>query len=140
MGFRKLTEQEDITNQYANDMDEAVPLTNSPKSPSDEKQQQNIIDDVPAHLEPYLQTKSTYGLTDEQVQERMHRFGRNELEEKKRNKLLHFLSFCELNFTSMVSRLLILKYYSFKFCDSHWSDFIPDDIIFNSDSDHWRLA
>jgi H+-transporting ATPase len=102
MGFRKLTEQEDITNQYANDMEEAVPLTESPKSPTNEKQQQSIIDDVPAHLEPYLQTKPTFGLTDEQAQERMQRFGRNELQEKKRNKLLHFLSFCELNMHRLV--------------------------------------
>ena len=94
MGFRKLTEQEDITNQYANDLEEVVPLTNTKST--NEKPQQNIIDDVPAHLEPYLQTQPTFGLTDEQVHERMQRFGRNELAEKKRNKLLHFLSFCEL--------------------------------------------
>lgn len=94
MGFRKLTEQEDITNQYANDLEEVVPLTNTKST--NEKPQQNIIDDVPAHLEPYLQTQPTFGLTDEQVHERMQRFGRNELTEKKRNKLLHFLSFCEL--------------------------------------------
>lgn len=93
MGFRKLAEQEDITNQYANDFEEVVPLTNTKSS--NEKPQQNIIDDVPAHLEPYLQTQPTFGLTDEQVHERMQRFGRNELAEKKRNKLLHFLSFCE---------------------------------------------
>lgn len=94
MGFRKVSEQEDITNQYANDLEEAVPLTTSPKTDT-EKHQQNIIDDVPAHLEPYLQTKPTSGLTDDQVYERMNRFGRNELVEKKRNKLLHFLSFCK---------------------------------------------
>lgn len=98
MGFRKLTnEPEDITNQYANDMEEVVPLTHTTNSKSpNEKPQQNIIDDVPAHLEPYLQTQPTFGLTDEQVHERMQRFGRNELAEKKRNKLLHFLSFCKL--------------------------------------------
>ncbi|KAI8640715.1 plasma-membrane proton-efflux P-type ATPase [Parasitella parasitica] len=103
MGFRKLTEQEDITNQYANDLEEAVPLTNT-KSTS-EKPQQSIIDDVPAHLEPYLQTQATFGLTDDQVHERMQRFGRNELAEKKRNKLLHFLSF----FTGAISYLMILS-------------------------------
>jgi magnesium-transporting ATPase (P-type) len=136
MGFRKLAEQEDITNQYTNDMEEAVPLTKSPKSPTDEKQQQNTIDDVPAHLEPYLQTKPTFGLTDEQVQERMQRFGRNELEEKKRNKLLHFLSFCELTLHPTSSRLVL----SFFDLNSYWSNFILDDIVLNSDSDHCRLA
>lgn len=97
MGFRKVSDQEDITSQYTNDFEEAVPLTaTSPKS-GNEKQHGNVIDDVPAHLEPYLQTKPTFGLNDEQVQERMTRFGRNELTEKKRNKLLHFLSFCKLS-------------------------------------------
>ncbi|CEP09786.1 hypothetical protein [Parasitella parasitica] len=103
MGFRKLVEQEDITNQYANDVEEVVPLTNT-KSTS-EKPQQSIIDEVPAHLEPYLQTQPTFGLTDDQVHERMQRFGRNELAEKKRNKLLHFLSF----FTGAISYLMILS-------------------------------
>lgn len=98
MGFRKLTnEPEDITNQYANDLEEVVPLTTTTNKSSNEKPQQNIIDDVPAHLEPYLQTQPTFGLTDDQVHERMQRFGRNELAEKKRNKLLHFLSFCKLS-------------------------------------------
>ncbi|KAI7907107.1 plasma-membrane proton-efflux P-type ATPase [Cokeromyces recurvatus] len=104
MGFRKLIDQEDITNQYINDLDEVVPLTNSALS-NDEKQHHNIMDDVPTHLEPYLQTKPTFGLTDDQVQERMHRFGRNELQEKKRNKLWHFLSF----FTGAISYLMILS-------------------------------
>ncbi|KAI9486602.1 MAG: plasma-membrane proton-efflux P-type ATPase [Benjaminiella poitrasii] len=104
MGFRKLTDQEDITNQYENDLDEAVPLTESAK-PNDEKQQRGITDDVPSHLEPYFQTKPTFGLTDDQIQDRMHRFGRNELQEKKRNKLWHFLSF----FTGAISYLMILS-------------------------------
>lgn len=95
MGFRKVSDQEDITSQYTNDFEEAVPLTATLPKSGNEKQHGNIIDDVPAHLEPYLQTKPTFGLNNEQVQERMSRFGRNELTEKKRNKLLHFLSFCK---------------------------------------------
>lgn len=91
MGFRDHTDQEDITNQYA---EEAVPLTKSINTNS-EKQQGGLSDDVPEHLEPYLQTKPTFGLNDQQVGERMIRFGRNELQEKKRNKILHFLSFCK---------------------------------------------
>lgn len=68
--------------------------TTSPKLDS-EKKHQDVIDDVPAHLEPYLQTKASFGLTDDEVAERLSRFGRNELTEKKRNKILHFLSFCK---------------------------------------------
>ncbi|KAG0854267.1 hypothetical protein G6F17_006498 [Rhizopus arrhizus] len=57
------------------------------------EEKQTITDEVPAHLEPYLQTKPTFGLTDDQIIERRNQFGPNELTEKKRNKLLHFLSF-----------------------------------------------
>lgn len=53
------------------------------------------MDEIPPHLEPYLQTPPTHGLREEQVADRLQRFGRNELAEKKRNKLLHFLSFCK---------------------------------------------
>lgn len=59
------------------------------------EEKQTITDEVPAHLEPYLQTKPTFGLTDDQIIERRNQFGPNELTEKKRNKLLHFLSFCK---------------------------------------------
>lgn len=90
--FHKLTDQEDITNQYTADIEESVPLTKTPVE--DEKPPDGFIDSVPAHLEPYLQTKPTFGLDDRQVAERRHQFGKNELSEKKRNKLFHFLSFC----------------------------------------------
>lgn len=51
-------------------------------------------DEIPPSLEVYLDTKPTYGLTDDQVSERLTKFGRNELEEKKRSKIKHFLTFC----------------------------------------------
>ncbi|KAI8372494.1 plasma-membrane proton-efflux P-type ATPase [Blakeslea trispora] len=107
MSYRKLAENDDIASQYVHSREEAVPLTNANNNHTlNEKQsQQNIMDDVPADLEPYLQTKPTQGLTDTEVQERMQRFGRNELIEKKRNKLLHFLSF----FTGAISYLMILS-------------------------------
>lgn len=92
MGYRKVSEPEDI-GLYRTYREEAVPLTNS--TPSAAEKEHTLTDKVPVHLEPYLQTKPTFGLTDEQVLERRSRFGRNELMEKKRNKLLHFLSFCK---------------------------------------------
>lgn len=95
MAFRKVADQEDITNQYTNDLEEAVPLTTTSPKLDSEKKHQVVIDDVPAHLEPYLQTKASFGLNDDEVAERLSRFGRNELTEKKRNKILHFLSFCK---------------------------------------------
>lgn len=57
---------------------------------------------MPPHLEPHLQTPPTQGLSQDQVLDRQARFGRNELVEKKRNKLLHFLSF----FTGAISYLM----------------------------------
>lgn len=72
---------------------EKISELDSIKPANEEKQ--TITDEVPAHLEPYLQTKPTFGLTDDQIIERRNQFGPNELTEKKRNKLLHFLSFCK---------------------------------------------
>ncbi|KAI8979836.1 plasma-membrane proton-efflux P-type ATPase [Mycotypha africana] len=106
MGFRSLTEAEDITIQYAVDAEEAVPLTKPLEIGTEKAQQyQHITDKLPAHLEPYLQTKPTYGLTESEVSERAQKFGRNELVEKQRNKLLHFLSF----FTGAISYLMIIS-------------------------------
>lgn len=94
MTFQKLTDQEDITNQYINDTDEVLPLTKTTLA-NEEKKVETFIDSIPAHIEGYLQTKPTFGLSEEEVLGRRKRFGKNELSEKKRNKLLHFLSFCK---------------------------------------------
>ncbi|KAG1055629.1 hypothetical protein G6F43_002428 [Rhizopus delemar] len=59
-------------------------------------------DEIPPSLEVYLDTKPTYGLTEDQVSERLAKFGRNELEEKKRSKLKHFLTF----FTGAIAYLM----------------------------------
>ncbi|KAI9314072.1 plasma-membrane proton-efflux P-type ATPase [Dichotomocladium elegans] len=75
--------------------DEATPLTSPPN-------ERAWVDEVAPHLEPYLQTLPTQGLSEEQVAERRDRFGRNEFLENKRNKLLHFLSF----FTGAISYLM----------------------------------
>jgi H+-transporting ATPase len=52
-------------------------------------------DEISPDLEVYLDTKPTYGLTTDQVAERLAKFGKNELEEKKKSKMKHFLSFCK---------------------------------------------
>lgn len=65
---------------------ETIPLTSIEKKWQDE---------IPPELEIYLDTQPTYGLTDSQVTERLAKFGKNELEEKKRSKIKHFLSFCK---------------------------------------------
>ncbi|KAI7854696.1 plasma-membrane proton-efflux P-type ATPase [Circinella umbellata] len=78
------------------DYGEATPLTTPPG------ETRHFPDEIPAHLEAYLQTPPTQGLLEDQVADRQARFGRNEFKEKKRNKLLHFLSF----FTGPISYLM----------------------------------
>lgn len=75
--------------------DEIVPLTSVTGASKKDQEKENWTENVPSHLEPYLQTPATVGLTDEQVLERRARFGRNELAERKRNKIIHFFSFCK---------------------------------------------
>jgi H+-transporting ATPase len=72
-----------------------------PLSKTDEKgqqPQQEWKDEIAPEIEIYLDTPPTYGLTHQQVQERLARFGKNELQEKKPSKILHFLSFCKYIF------------------------------------------
>lgn len=61
-------------------------------------------DEISPELNVYLGTPPTYGLTDTQVSERLAKFGRNELQEKKKSKLKHFLSFCKV-----VNTIITLK-------------------------------
>ncbi|KAI8076308.1 plasma-membrane proton-efflux P-type ATPase [Halteromyces radiatus] len=90
-------------------MEEAVPLTNTTTTQNPttgtEKSTKGWVDEISPHMETYLQTQPTYGLTHEQVTERLAQFGRNELVEKKRNKILHFLSF----FTGAIAYLMLLS-------------------------------
>lgn len=67
---------------------ESIPLTKMPEK--------EWKDEISPDLERLLDTQPTYGLTDAQVSERLAKFGKNELEEKKRSKIKHFLSFCKL--------------------------------------------
>lgn len=66
---------------------ETIPLT-----PMAEKEWK---DQISPDLEIYLDTKPTFGLTEAQVADRLAKFGKNELQEKKKSKLKHFLSFCK---------------------------------------------
>ncbi|KAG2229222.1 hypothetical protein INT48_002467 [Thamnidium elegans] len=59
-------------------------------------------DQVSPDLEIYLDTQPTYGLTDTQVTDRLSKFGRNELQEIKKSKIKHFLSF----FTGAIAYLM----------------------------------
>lgn len=52
-------------------------------------------DQVSPEIEVYLDTQPTFGLTDAQVTDRLSKFGRNELQEIKKSKIKHFLSFCK---------------------------------------------
>ena len=52
-----------------------------------------ILEEDPEFMKTYLSTDPSKGLTDAEVQERLIKFGKNELPEVKRNKLLHFLSY-----------------------------------------------
>ncbi|KAI9356944.1 plasma-membrane proton-efflux P-type ATPase [Pilaira anomala] len=59
-------------------------------------------DQVSPELEVYLDTQPTFGLTDAQVTDRLSKFGRNELQEIKKSKIKHFLSF----FTGAIAYLM----------------------------------
>lgn len=67
-------------------------------------------DEISPEIEVYLDTKPTYGLTEQQVAERLTKFGKNELQDKKKSKIKHFLSFCKFLFYCFYYNLI----YSFK--------------------------
>jgi magnesium-transporting ATPase (P-type) len=74
---------------YSNN--ERIPLTAIPEK--------KWKDEISPELEVYLNTKPTHGLTTAQVADRLAKFGKNELQEKKRSKIKHFLSFCKYLFS-----------------------------------------
>ncbi|KAL2913885.1 hypothetical protein HK105_206619 [Polyrhizophydium stewartii] len=63
-----------------------------------------VADAIDAELEQLLQTDPLKGLTDAEVQERLAKFGKNEIPEKKTNPILKFLSY----FGGAISYLLEL--------------------------------
>ncbi|KAF0355465.1 H+-ATPase [Gigaspora margarita] len=62
------------------------------------------VEKLPPELEELLQTEPTKGLSSEEVQNRLERFGRNELAEVKTNPFLKFLSY----FTGAIAYLIEL--------------------------------
>ncbi|PVZ98744.1 hypothetical protein BB558_005251 [Smittium angustum] len=63
-------------------------------------------EDIPPELEALLHTDPMHGLTEEEHAERLAKFGFNEIEEKKRNPFLHFLSF----FTGSIAYLIEISF------------------------------
>lgn len=59
-------------------------------------------DDIPPELEVLLHTKPSTGLTSQEVADRILKFGKNELPERKKNPLLKLLSF----FTGAIAYLI----------------------------------
>ncbi|KAI8978156.1 plasma-membrane proton-efflux P-type ATPase [Pilobolus umbonatus] len=79
-------------------MHESIPLTTQ----THESKEDPWTDRLPREIEHYLNTDPAYGLSTTEVNERLAAFGKNELQEKKRNKLKHFLSF----FTGAIAYLM----------------------------------
>ncbi|OMH84564.1 putative cation-transporting ATPase [Zancudomyces culisetae] len=63
-------------------------------------------EDIPEELEALLHTPPLEGLDDNEHQKRLKQFGLNEIPEKKRNPILHFLSF----FTGSIAYLIIMAF------------------------------
>lgn len=127
----------------SSDMEEAVPLTT--QSAEKIKNKKGWVDDISPHLEPYLKTTPTKGLTQEQVYERLKQFGRNELPEKKRNKILHFLSFCKVTkYNSIKKKKKEIETYIYIYIVfiyfSYWCNCISYDNIYYFNSHNKRLV
>ncbi|KAJ9062758.1 hypothetical protein DSO57_1007417 [Entomophthora muscae] len=76
------------------------------KAPAElkEHKHQEVSDDISPELEALLHTDTTQGLTSAEHQERIQKFGRNELVEQKSNPLLKFLGY----FTDPIAVLIIV--------------------------------
>ncbi|PVU98768.1 hypothetical protein BB559_001303 [Furculomyces boomerangus] len=64
--------------------------------------------EIPPELEILLNTNPTYGLTEYEHAERLEKFGRNEIKERKRNPFLHFFSFFTGSIAYLIEIALIL--------------------------------
>ncbi|OLY83967.1 putative cation-transporting ATPase [Smittium mucronatum] len=64
--------------------------------------------EIPPELEPLLDTDYDTGLSNEEYEKRLATFGNNEIAEKKKNKLLHFLSFFGGSIAFLIDFALIL--------------------------------
>ncbi|OMJ14015.1 putative cation-transporting ATPase [Smittium culicis] len=66
------------------------------------------VNGIPKELLPLLKTDPDTGLTESEYQERLEKFGKNEIAEKKKNKFLHFLSFFGGSIAFLIDFALIL--------------------------------
>jgi H+-transporting ATPase len=102
MSYKQLSEADELNEIFITPRDEEyTPLTATegsiqrPRANSETTSQ----DDISPDLERLLHTNPNIGLDDQAVLDRQTKFGKNEITEKKRNKLLHFLSFCTYLFS-----------------------------------------
>ncbi|KAJ2959107.1 hypothetical protein NQZ79_g5361 [Umbelopsis isabellina] len=97
MSYKQLSEADEMNGLFISPRDEEfTPLTladTSKQRPRQNSQASSAPDDISPDVEALLHTDPSIGLDDTAVMERQSRFGKNEISEKKRNKLLHFLSF-----------------------------------------------
>ncbi|PVU99623.1 hypothetical protein BB559_000538 [Furculomyces boomerangus] len=72
----------------------------------EEQEHHEHKEDISPELEALLHTDPMHGLTEAEHAERLAKFGLNQIEEKKRNPLLHFLSF----FTGSIAYLIEIAF------------------------------
>jgi H+-transporting ATPase len=96
MSYKQLSEADELNEIFITPRDEEyTPLTATEGSIQRARaNSETSQDDISPDLERLLHTNPNTGLDDQAVLDRQTKFGKNEITEKKRNKLLHFLSFC----------------------------------------------
>jgi H+-transporting ATPase len=127
MPYKQLSEADEMNSFFITPRDEEyTPLTKTTSTPSSRTNSNTgSPDDIPPDLERLLQTDPKHGLDYQAVLERQKQFGRNEIIEKKRNRFLHFLSFCKFDLArltiapSSYHPSLIFIYSYGNYCISH---------------------
>ncbi|RUS19775.1 E1-E2 ATPase-domain-containing protein [Endogone sp. FLAS-F59071] len=90
--------QEKKVNAELNEVHTSVHISERPSEKKSLEVEETVHksheDEISPELEELLHTDPVKGLNQQEIAERLAKFGRNELAEVKRNALLHFLSFC----------------------------------------------
>jgi H+-transporting ATPase len=100
MSYKQLSEADEMNSFFIAPHDEEytpLTITTPTTPPSRPNSNTRSPDDISPDLERLLQTDPRQGLDYQAVLERQKQFGRNEIIEKKRNRFLHFLSFCKFD-------------------------------------------
>lgn len=109
MSYKQLSEADEMNAFFTTPRDEEyTPLTLATTPPSRTNSTTGSPDDIPPDLERLLQTDPRQGLDYQAVLERQTKFGKNEIIEKKRNRFLHFLSFCKFDLAFCYRLILVL--------------------------------